>query len=289
MRILILGIDGMIGHKIAQSLSQDYEVIGSTRKDVNHQKIGLNNCLLYKKDFIIDDQNVFFNKISPDVIINCIGITTRRGISRNMSNTDFINSRFPHKISEWVSIKNRRLIHFSTDCVFSGKRGYYLDDDKPDAEDIYGMSKAKGEIINNNTLTIRCSMIGRELYNYTELFEWLYTMKNKDIEGYSNVIYSGVTTVWMGKVIKMILKDHTNVSGIFNISSEPISKYHLLLKLSKAFNLNVNISENSNIKSNKVLNSKKFTEITGINPPNWDDLILDFKNDCKKFTHLYKN
>jgi len=289
MKILILGIDGMIGHKIAQSLSNDYEIVGSTKKDINLQNIGLQNGFLYKKDFIENDQNTFFNKIAPDVIINCIGITTRRGISSNMSNTDFINSKFPHKISDWVSLNNRKLIHFSTDCVFSGKRGYYLDDDKPDAEDIYGMSKAKGEIINNNTLTIRCSMIGRELYNYTELFEWLYTMKNKDIEGYSNVIYSGVTTVWMGKVIKMILKDHTNVSGIFNISSEPISKYHLLLKLSKAFNLNVNISENSNIKSNKVLNSKKFTEITGINPPNWDDLILDFKNDCKKFTHLYKN
>jgi len=289
MRILILGIDGMIGHKIAQSLSQDYEVIGSTRKDVNHQKIGLNNCLLYKKDFIIDDQNVFFNKISPDVIINCIGITTRRGISRNMSNTDFINSRFPHKISEWVSIKNRRLIHFSTDCVFSGKKGDYLDDDKPDANDIYGMSKAKGEIDNNSSLTLRCSMIGREIYNHTELFEWLYSMKNKDIEGYANVIYSGVTTFWMGDVIKKILKNNISLSGIYNISSEPISKYHLLLKLSDAFKLNVNVSANLNIKSNKVLNSKKFAEITGIIPPNWDDLIPYFKNDCEKFTHIYKN
>ena len=104
MRILVLGIDGMIGHKIAQSLSNDYEIIGSTRKDVNLQSIGLNDGSLYKKDFIKDDYNSFFNKISPDVIINCIGITTRRGISSNISNTDLINSQFPHKISEWVSI-----------------------------------------------------------------------------------------------------------------------------------------------------------------------------------------
>jgi dTDP-4-dehydrorhamnose reductase len=114
-------------------------------------------------------------------------------------------------------------------------------------------------------------------------------MKNKDIEGYSNVLYSGVTTVWMGKIVHHILKNNIDLSGIYNISSEPISKYHLLLKLSETFKLNINISENSNIKSNKVLNSKKFTEITGIKSPNWDDLIPHFKNDCKKYTHLYKN
>ena len=289
MKILILGIDGMIGHKIAQSLSKDYEIIGTTRKGVNLQSIGLKDGSLYKKDFIEDDHNSFFNNISPDVIINCIGITTRRGISSNISNTDLINSQFPHKISKWVSLNNRKLIHFSTDCVFSGKRGNYLDDDKPDADDMYGLSKAKGEINNNSTLTIRCSMIGREIYNHTELFEWLYSMRNKDIEGYSNVIYSGVTTLWMGNVIKEILKNNINLSGIYNISSKPISKHHLLIKLSDAFKLNVNIIENLNIKSNKVLNSKKFTEITGINRPNWDDLILDFKNDCEKNTHLYKN
>ena len=289
MKILILGIDGMIGHKIAQSLSKDYEIIGSTRKDVNLQSIGLKNGSLYKKDFIKDDHKSFFNNISPDVIINCIGITTRRGIASNISNTDLINSQFPHKISKWVSLNNRKLIHFSTDCIFSGKRGNYLDDDKPDADDIYGLSKAKGEINNNSTLTIRCSMIGREIYNHTELFEWLYSMRKKDIEGYSNVIYSGVTNVWMGNVIKEILKNNINLSGIYNISSKSISKYHLLLKLSEAFKLNINIIENLNIKSNKVLISKKFTEITGINCPNWDDLILDFKNDCEKNTHLYKN
>ena len=288
MRILILGIDGMIGHKIAQSLSYDYEVIGSTRKDINFQKIGLYKGLLYKKDFLEYDYNSFLNKILPDVIINCIGITTRRGISNNISNTDFINSQLPHKISEWASINNKKLIQFSTDCVFSGKRGNYLDDDKPDADDIYGLSKAKGEINNNNTLTIRCSMIGREIYNHTELFEWLYSMKNKEISGYTNVIYSGVTTFWMGQVINKLFSDKINLNGIYNVASKPISKYELLFKLSNAFKLNVNIIPNPNIKSNKVLISKKFTEITDINTPNWDELIGEFKNDCDKYYSLYK-
>ena len=146
-----------------------------------------------------------------------------------------------------------------------------------------------GEVDSPNTLTIRCSMIGRELYNFTELFEWLKKNKNKKIEGYSKVFYSGITTVRMGKILNQILKKNLNLSGIYNISSTPISKFDLLVKLSNAFNLNVDVKQNINNKSNKVLISEKFTEITGIYPPNWDDLISEFKEDCNKYKGLYKN
>ena len=151
------------------------------------------------------------------------------------------------------------------------------------------MSKSRGEVKSDKTLTIRCSIIGREIFNHTELFEWLYSMKNKKIEGYKNVIYSGVTSIWMGKTINHIIKNKIDLNGIYNISSIPISKYDLLVKLSETFNLNVDISLSSNIKSNKVLISKKFTEITGINPPIWNDLIVDFKADSDKFSTIYKS
>ncbi len=289
MKVLILGIDGMIGHKIAQSLSNDFVLFGSTRKNITIDSLGLTSCTLIHYDFLIEDSFSIIENINPDVIINCIGITTRRGASLNAFNTKQINQELPHKINQWTIDNEKKLIHFSTDCVFSGATGNYLDNDTPNAKDLYGETKGKGEIDSGTALTIRCSTIGREIYNHTELFEWLYSMQNKDIEGYSSVLYSGVTTLWMGKTVEKILKNNIGLSGIYNISSEPISKYHLLLKLSEAFKLNINISENSNIKSNKVLNSKKFTEITGIKPPNWDDLIPEFKNDCKKYIHLYKN
>ena len=225
----------------------------------------------------------------PDVIINCIGITTRRGIKDSYNNTTLLNSKLPHSLDHWVKLNAKKLIHFSTDCVFSGTKGNYLDNDIPDANDLYGKTKSAGEINSSNTLNIRCSMIGRELFNFTELFEWLIFNKNKKIEGFSNAIYSGITTVRMGKIIHYILKHKLNLSGIYNISSLPISKYDLLIKLSEAFNLNIDIEKNTDNKSNKVLISKKFTEITGIYPPNWDDLISEFKDDCLKFKSLYKN
>ena len=288
MRILILGADGMIGHKIAQSL-EDFELILASRKSISSKSIGIIKGKMVLHNLITDSLDLLLDNTTPDIIINCAGITTRRGVEDNIVNTGLLNSELPHKLDSWANLNSKKLIHFSTDCVFSGNRGNYLDYDFADADDIYGKSKAMGEVDSPNTLTIRCSMIGRELYNFTELFEWLKKNKNKKIEGYSKVFYSGITTVRMGKILNQILKKNLNLSGIYNISSTPISKFDLLVKLSNAFNLNVDVKQNINNKSNKVLISEKFTEITGIYPSNWDDLISEFKADCEKFKSLYKN
>tara|TARA_B100001093_G_scaffold82403_1_gene73824 strand:+ start:25688 stop:26554 length:867 start_codon:yes stop_codon:yes gene_type:complete len=288
MRILILGADGMIGHKIAQSL-EDFELILASRKSISSKSVGIIKGKMVLHNLITDSLDLLLDNTTPDIIINCAGITTRRGVEDNVINTRLLNSELPHKLDSWANLNSKKLIHFSTDCVFSGNKGNYLDNDFADADDIYGKSKALGEVDSLNTLTLRCSMIGRELYNFTELFEWLKKNKNKKIEGYSKAFYSGITTVRMGMILNQILKKNLNLSGIYNISSTPISKFDLLIKLSNAFNLNVEVKQNTNNKSNKVLISEKFTEITGINPPNWDDLISEFKEDCEKYKSLYKN
>ena len=289
MRILILGISGMLGHKLAQILDSDYDLVGLSRKKVTPKLLGLKNTNIVYHDLLKEDIQSILHETNPDIIINCVAITTRRGVEGNIQITEKLNTELPHKLDSWASLNSKKLIHFSTDCVFSGKRGNYLENDFTDADDIYGKTKAAGEVNSESTLTLRCSIIGRELYNFTELFEWLVKNKNKKISGYSRVIYSGITTVRMGKIIKKIIKEYSDLSGIYNISSIPISKFELLAKLSNAFNLNVDINENKNIKSNKVLISRKFTEITGIKPPNWDDLIEEFKMDSDKNKSLYKN
>ena len=289
MKVLVLGIDGMIGHKIAQSIQNNYELIGTSRKDLKNQDIGLNQGRIVKHDFLKHNLESLLKNVSPSVIINCVGITPRRGINESIKNSELLNSKLPHFIDNWSKLNNSKLIHFSTDCVYSGDKGNYYEESNTDAKDTYGITKAKGETNNNHSLTLRSSMIGRELFNFTELFEWLYSMREKSVEGYSQVLYSGITTVRMGKIINKILKNNVSLSGLFNISSIPISKHELLQKLSNAFDLNVDINENKNIKSNKVLISKKFTEITTINPPNWNDLILEFKEDSSANNALYKN
>jgi len=278
----------MIGHKIAQVLEINNEVIGTSRKTISPTDLGINKATILNKDFIVDESLDFMSDIMPDVIINCVGITIRRINETNNNHLSFINSTLPKLINDWSIENSKKMIHMSTDCVFSGKNGYYLDDDKPDAADSYGSSKSRGEINNNKTLTLRSSMVGREIYNHTELFEWLIKNKNGKIEGYDNVIYSGITTIRMAKIIDFILNKNLNLSGIYNIGSIPISKYELLKMLNKAFNLEIDIRKITQIKSNKVLISKKFTEITGIKSPNWTDLISEFKQDCETYSDVYK-
>jgi len=278
----------MIGHKIAQVLEINNEVIGTSRKKISPRDLGINKATILNKDFIIDPSLDFISEIMPDVIINCAGITTRRINASNNNHLSFINSTLPKLINDWSIDNSKKMIHMSTDCVFSGKTGNYLDDDKPDATDSYGYSKSIGEINNNKTLTLRSSMVGREIYNHTELFEWLITNKNGKIEGYDNVLYSGITTIRMAKIIAFILNKDLNLSGIYNIGSTPISKYELLKMLNNAFNLGIDIRKITQIKSNKVLISKKFTEITDIKTPNWTDLISEFKEDCETYSDIYK-
>ena len=279
----------MIGHKIAQVLENKNHIIGTSRKSIEPIDLGLKSSKIIYKDFAENTDFNFLENLMPDIIINCIGITTRRINSTNISQLEFINSKLPHILGDWAIINNRKLIHLSTDCVFSGKTGNYIDNSYHDATDLYGRSKSLGEVNNKNTLTIRTSLIGREIFNFTELFEWFHSNKGGKVLGYDNVIYSGVTTIRLGKILEKIINDFPNLIGIYNFSSEPITKYSLLNLINKHFELGVQILKDTKIKSNKVLISKKFTEITTINPPNWNDLILEFKEDSSANNALYKN
>ncbi len=288
MKVLILGADGMIGHKMAQSLSEEngVEIILNSRSNSKILSHLYPKCKIYENDFLKDDINNLLDIVHPDLIVNAVGITIRRGVE-DFKKASLINSIFPHKIDNWASKFDKKLIHFSTDCVYSGKKGNYLDNDYPDAEDNYGKSKASGEISSENTLTIRSSMVGREIFNKTELLEWVVSNKDKKINGYENVIYSGVTTLWMSKTIVKILTKLPELNGIYNISSEPISKYDLISKINKHFKLNIDIEADQSFFSNKSLNSNKFFLESKIEKPNWDEMLLNLYNDSKKNNNLY--
>ena len=288
MKVLILGADGMIGHKMAQSLydKNGLEIILNSRSNSKILNQLYPKCKIYENDFLKDDINNLLNIVNPDFIINAVGITIRRG-AEDFKKASLINSIFPHKIDNWASKFDKKLIHFSTDCVYSGKKGNYLYSDIPDAEDNYGKSKASGEINSENTLTIRSSMVGREIFNKTELLEWVVSNKNKKINGYENVIYSGVTTLWMSKTIVKILTKMPELNGIYNISSEPISKYDLISKINKHFKLNLDIEADPSFFSNKSLNSNKFFLKSKIKKPYWDEMLLNLYNDSKKNNNLY--
>ena len=281
MKILILGGDGMIGHKMAQILgTQNHEIVISVRekRDLSLKSFSSKSKVFFN-DFLKENVFTFLDRVNPDVIINAIGITIRRGVNDHVSNAIYINSYFPHQLANWVGIHNKRLIHFSTDCVFSGSEGSYSEDTNPNALDYYGKTKGLGEVFSKNAITLRSSMIGPELFNKTELFEWVINNKEKEINGFSRVIYSGVTTVYMARLVADLIENHKDLSGIYNIASNPISKFELLHLINDNFDLGLVINKDQSITSNKTLDASKIENELGIKSPSWNELIIELKKD----------
>lgn len=292
MRILILGGNGMIGHKMYQVISKEFDDVWVLLKKPLDQ---VHSSEIFKTDKVIESFNlVHFDKLSkvlnnlmPDLIINAAGITIRRGINDNILNSILINSALPHFLDNWVKSNNKRLIHFSTDCVFSGKKGFYSEFSATDAEDTYGKTKGLGEVISSNTITLRGSMIGRELENKTELLEWFLNQNEHSVKGYNKVIYSGITTIRMAKYVLQILNKHPNMNGIYNVSSINISKFELVKLFNQYFNKKCFIIADDSYISNKDLDSTKFYLETGFEKPNWSELIEELASDCELNAKYY--
>jgi dTDP-4-dehydrorhamnose reductase len=292
MRILILGANGMIGHKLYQVLSKNYfdiwVVLKRKRDDVAFSEIFNNNKVIDNFDLVhFDKLTSILDELLPDIIINAAGITIRRGINENMYTSILVNSALPHLLDNWTKNNHKRLIHFSTDCVFSGKNGFYNETNLTDAEDIYGRTKALGEVISQNTLTLRGSMIGRELENKTELLEWFLNQNEPTVKGFTNVIYSGITTIRMANYVHKIISDFPDMHGIYNISSYSISKYDLVNLFNLYFKKGACIIPDNIYTSNKDLDSTRFFKYTGLLKPSWKELVEELLIDCKLNSKYY--
>ena len=292
MKVLILGGSGMVGHALIKNLSDKYEVFSILRQRTDLESTEFFKNILEKNRCIfLDDINQHrklsdvIKKISPDILINCIGVIKQRGDVKNILNMIKINALLPHILNE-ICFKNKvKLIHLSTDCVFSGNKGYYKESDNPDPVDKYGASKLLGEIIEGDALTIRTSFIGPELFNKKSLFEWIKSQKDGEIDGFDKAIYSGLTTYAFAKVVEQIIDKHLQLNGIWQVSSDPISKFDLILLINLIFKLNIKITRNSSFECDRSLNSSAFKNKTNILIPSWKEMINNLyegKNEVVK-------
>lgn len=234
-KILILGSAGMAGHMISRylELTKKYEI-----RNISHRTVVKNSISIDVKDEQVLSEYILDYK--PDIIVNCIGILIH-GSKNTPDNAIYINAYFPHKLASITKQINAKLIHLSTDCVFSGKKGYYNEDSIPDANDIYGRSKALGEVCTINDLTIRTSIIGPEIKPKGEgLLHWFFN--EQTIKGYSNVYWGGVTTLELAKAIEYAI-DYNTVGLVHLTNGERISKYDLLLLVNKKAKLNIQIEK----------------------------------------------
>jgi dTDP-4-dehydrorhamnose reductase len=283
MKVLILGGNGMLGHKLVQVLRSKFDVWTTLREDFRH----------YEKFKIFDpdktvcgvDAEAFetvrktIEQVKPDAIINAIGVIKQLQGSKDVVKTLTINSIFPHRVAEIAHKVNARFVEISTDCVFSGKKGNYNEQDLPDASDLYGKSKNLGEVTGENCLSIRTSIIGCELSTSNSLIDWFLSNRGKLVKGYKQAIYSGFPTIVLAEIIADLLVNHPKMNGLYHVSSNPINKYDLLCLVRNAYNADIEIEPFEDFSTDKSLDSSRFRQETGFEPKSWKEMAEQMAND----------
>jgi len=287
MKVLIFGVTGMLGHKLYQVLSPIFDVSGTIRGTYH----GIGRYDFFQQSRIVPGVNAIeisrvekaIEETKPEVVINCIGVVKSLVAQEGMVSTIWLNSLFPHQLYQICQTKGIRLIHISTDCVFSGKTGFYKETDPSDADDVYGKTKYLGEVTGANALTIRTSIIGRELSSANGLVEWFLSNKGGKVQGYTNAIFSGFPTLHLSRIIAEIITNHQTLEGIYHVSSEPIGKLKLLTLIKKAMGLNITIEKYPDFRIDRSLDSTKYRKETGFTTPSWEKMIQEMAQDAEQY------
>lgn len=283
MRVLIFGAGGMLGHKLYQRLKTDFEVSATIRAGFDSIKrfdLFDENSIIENVDVTdLDSIHTAVEKTKPDVVINAAGVVKQLPEFQHVIKTLSINSVFPQRLADLAGEYTFRLITVSTDCVFSGNKGNYNEADVADAQDLYGISKLLGEVKGNNCLTIRTSIIGRELASAHSLVEWFLTNRGNIVKGYLNAIYSGFPTNVLAEIISDIIRNHAGLHGIYHVSSEPINKFVLLGLLNKYYKADVVIEPFEDFIIDRSLDSSAFRQTTGFSPLGWEHMIEQMAAD----------
>jgi len=277
VKILVLGASGMIGSTVLRVLSEkdDWEVYGTLR-DEGAKKFfsaGIANRLCQGIDAGYEDSLVnILNQIRPDVVVNCVGLTKHKPEAENPLVSIPINTLMPHRLAGLCKLLGARLIHVSTDCVFSGEKGGYSEGDFADARDVYGKSKALGEVNYSHTITLRTSTIGHELDSNYGLLAWFLSQEGQ-CRGFTRAVFSGLPTVVFAQVVRDVVIPHPDLSGLYHVAAKPINKFELLKIIAEVYGKNIDIEPDDNLVIDRSLNAKRFQLATGYEAPEWPELI----------------
>ena len=281
-RVLVLGADGMLGHKLFLGLQSGFDVVGSVRSamaDVAGFGLFDPRNTLFARDMASEAVLLrTLDEVAPDIVVNAIGIVKQRPISTDVLQSLELNAALPHRLARACGERGARLIHMSTDCVFAGTRGAYTETDQPDANDTYGRTKLLGEVTGDGCLTLRTSIIGLELARFRSLIEW-FLRQSGPVQGYRRAIFSGLTTVELTRVISMLLADQPQLSGLYHVASAPISKFELLKKFAASAGLTAEVIPDDQVVINRSLDGSRFAHLTGYAAPSWDSMLSELAGE----------
>lgn len=286
MRILILGGDGMLGHRLLMHLQQNHETKVTLRRDLSaYEQYGLFTPENSYTGVEVGDRERLLEvagDFRPEAVVNAVGIIKQRGAAKEAIPSLEINSLLPHRLAVLCKAIGARLVHVSTDCVFSGRKGNYTEEDIADAEDLYGRSKLLGEVAEPGSVTLRTSIIGLELARKGSLIEWFLAQKG-EIRGFTKAIYTGLTTAEMSRVIERVLVDHPDLSGVWQVASAPINKYDLLVRFAEILGRDdLNITPDDSVEIDRSLVPAAFERATGYSAPGWDGMLEELGAEVRE-------
>jgi dTDP-4-dehydrorhamnose reductase len=288
MRILILGGSGMLGHRLWMDLSPAHDVWITIRMSALAIPAlpGVDRSHIREYVDALDFDNVIraFASIQPELVINCIGLVKQHPLSNDPLSVIELNARLPHRLSLVCRTAGIRMIHISTDCVFSGKKGNYTEDSVSDAEDLYGRSKYLGEVSYLHTLTLRTSIIGRELHTRYGLTEWFLSQR-QSVKGYKRAIFTGFTTQAFARILLNHVIPNANLCGVWQVASQPISKYEVLKLINKAYGRGIDIQPDETFVCDRSLDCSRFRAATGFVPPSWEEMICEMEATPIPYDH----
>lgn len=282
MKILVLGASGMLGNAMIRVLSEksDLQVYGTVRSEGSKKFFDpdISQRLITGVDVEHQDSLMqAFNKVRPDVVINCVGLIKQLADAEDPLQAIPINALLPHRLARMCELAGARLVHMSTDCVFSGAMGGYRESDPSDAKDLYGRSKYLGEVDYPNAITLRTSIIGHELQSAHGLVGWFLSQQGQ-CNGFTRAIFSGLPTVALAQVVRDVVIPRPDLSGVYHVAAQPISKYDLLKLVAEVYGKTIEITPSEKLVIDRSLNADRFREATGYKVPGWPELIkLMFK------------
>lgn len=288
-RVLILGGTGMLGHKLAQVFAEDagWEVHATVRTAPPPPPFAPGG-VRYHSGVVLDRADAVarvMDAVAPDVVLNAVGAIKQKDLRAAVDETLFVNGTLPHLLA-LLAPAPCRVVHFSTDCVFRGDRGAYRDDERPDAEDLYGRSKAVGELDYGPHLTLRTSIVGWELGGFLGLLSWMMRQpRASTLSGYHQAIYSGLPTLTLARTVHRVLRDAPELRGLYHVASEPIDKLTLLRRVSDALDRGHAFQPSDAVQMDRSLNDDRFRAATGIARPGWDALVADLAADWRSLPY----
>jgi dTDP-4-dehydrorhamnose reductase len=275
-RILVVGASGMLGHQALRVLSPDFEVWGACRNPHDLPELGVPAARMLGGLDATDagSARALIARVRPDLVLNAAGIVKQRPDARAAVPSIAVNSLWPHLLADACAAHGARMVQVSTDCVFSGSRGQYVESDVPDEFGLYGRSKLLGEVTDrDNVVTLRTSIIGWQLGEPTGLVGWFAAHRDEPLKGYARAVFSGLTTMALTEVIRDVILPDGTLSGLWHVSAAPIDKHTLMKDLAGYLGWQVNLTPVDEPVIDRSLDSGRFRNRTGWIPHSWEDML----------------